>query len=389
MKVDYNKESLKIHKKNKGKLGIISKVSIKTKDDLSIAYTPGVAEPCREIAKDKEKVYEYTPKGNTVAIVSDGSAVLGLGNIGAEAAIPVMEGKAILLKEFGNVDAFPICIKSQDPQVIIETVRNISPVFGGINLEDIKAPECFIIEDALQDLGIPVMHDDQHGTAIVVLAATINALKVVNKRCNETKIVVNGAGAAGMAITKLLISYGFNSKKFFMCDSKGIICSTRNNLNTFKQEMAKITNGNNICGSLTEALKGADIFIGVSKANLVSKEMVQSMNKDAIVIAMANPVPEIMPDLAREAGAKIVATGRSDFPNQVNNSLAFPGVFRGALDARATRITLEMKLAAAKALANMVKKPSTEKIIPGPFDEGVAQNVAKAVKKAWKLEEIK
>jgi malate dehydrogenase (oxaloacetate-decarboxylating) len=386
--MDYFKESLKLHEQNKGKLETTLKVQLKNKTDLSLAYTPGVAQPCKEIAKDKENVYKYTSKVNMVAIVSDGSAVLGLGNIGAEAAIPVMEGKALLLKKFANVDAFPICLDTQDPQKIIETVKIIAPVFGGINLEDIKAPECFLIEDALQDIGIPVMHDDQHGTAMVVLAALINALKVTEKKCSEVKIVLNGAGAAGIAITNLLISYGFNAEKFLICDSKGIISEERDTLNTYKKKLAQQTNKHNISGTLADAMQGADIFVGVSKANLVNKKMVESMNENSIIIAMANPIPEIMPDVAKEAGARIVATGRSDFPNQVNNVLAFPGIFKGALAARATRITLEMKLAAAKALASMVAIPNEEKILPDPFENGVAQSVANAVKQAWELEKV-
>ena len=380
--MDYSKESLKLHAKHKGKLETKSKVKIENKDDLSMAYSPGVAQPCREIAKNKELVYKYTPKGNMVAVISDGSSVLGLGNIGAEAAIPVMEGKAILFKEFANVDAFPICLSSQDIEENIKTIRNIAPVFGGINLEDIKAPECFIIEERLQDLGIPVMHDDQHGTAIVVLAAMINALKVANKNIGEVKIVILGAGAAGLAICKLLLSYG--AKHITICDSRGIIYEGRENLNEYKAKIAKVTNLEKKEGSLADAMKEADAFIGVTKGNLVNQDMVKSMNKDPIIFAMANPDPEILPKLAKEAGALVVATGRSDFPNQVNNVLAFPAVFRGALDVRATKITEAMKVAAAEALANHIENPTTENIIPNPLDKSTAPKVAKAVAKAWK-----
>jgi malate dehydrogenase (oxaloacetate-decarboxylating) len=379
-------DSLKMHEKMKGKLAIQSKVPLKTREDLSMAYTPGVAEPCRHIAKNKEDVYKYTFKGNAVAVVSDGSAVLGLGNIGPEAAIPVMEGKAILFKEFANIDAFPICLNTQNPKEIIQTVKCIAPVFGGINLEDIKAPECFEVEAGLQDLGIPVMHDDQHGTAVVVLAGMINALKVVNKKFSTIKVVFNGAGAAGMAVCKLLIAYGLKAENVIMCDSKGIIYEGRPDIKDFpfKIEIAKITNRRKLQGTLADALKGADAFIGVSVKNCVTQDMVQSMNKNAIVFAMANPDPEILPNLAKEAGAAIVATGRSDFPNQVNNVLGFPGIFRGALDVRATRITLEMKLAAAQALAGIVKQPTAEQIMPYALDKNVAGIVAMAVKKAWK-----
>jgi len=379
-------ESLALHEKLKGKLEVKSKIALRTKQDLSLAYTPGVAEPCRFIARNKDDVYKYTIKGNCVAVISDGSAVLGLGNIGPEAGLPVMEGKAALFKEFANIDAFPICLKKQDIKTTIETVRNISPVFGGINLEDFKAPECFEIEAGLQDLGIPVMHDDQHGTAVVVLAALINALKVVNKDAKSAKVVLSGAGAAGTAITKLLIKYGFRAENFCMCDTKGIIYEGRADLvmNKSKEELAKITNKLKKKGTLSEAMAGADIFIGVSAKGLVSKEMVKSMAKNPIVMAMANPDPEIMPDEAKEAGAKVVATGRSDFPNQVNNVLAFPGIFRGALDVRATRITDEMKLAAAKALASIVLTPTAEEILPCPINKDVVPVVAEAVKEAWK-----
>ncbi|PIN74784.1 NAD-dependent malic enzyme [Candidatus Woesearchaeota archaeon CG10_big_fil_rev_8_21_14_0_10_37_12] len=377
-------ESLRLHEKFKGKLEITSKVSLKTRKDLSLAYTPGVAEPCRFIAKDKENIYKYTIKQNTVAVISDGSAVLGLGNIGPEAALPVMEGKAILFKELGGVNAFPICLASQDTQETIKTIKNIAPVFGGINLEDFKAPECFEIEAALQDLGIPVMHDDQHGTAIVVLAAMINALKVVNKKIENVKVVINGAGAAGTAITKLLLSYGLQSENTFVCDRQGVIFDGMSDLKFNKAELAKITNTNKTQGTLADVIKHADAFIGVSSKNALSKEMVQLMNKDAIVMAMANPDPEILPDVAKEAGAKIVATGRSDFPNQINNVLAFPGIFKGALQVRATRITEEMKIAAAEALAKLVE-PTENNILPYALDKGVADVVAKAVAAAWEI----
>jgi len=383
--MDFNKESLQLHKDNKGKMAISLKVPLQSITDLSLAYTPGVAEPCREIAKDKEKVYEYTPKGNMVAVVSDGSAVLGLGNIGAQAAIPVMEGKAVLFKQFANIDAFPICLESQDVEKNIETIKNIAPVFGGINLEDFKAPECFKIEAALQDLGIPVMHDDQHGTAVVVLAGLINAIKVVNKDKN-VKIVINGAGAAGIAITKLLISYGFKGENIIMCDSRGIIFEGRDNLNSYKEDIARITNQNKLSGGLDIAIKDADIFLGVSKKDLLTKDMVRTMAKDSIIMAMANPDPEILPIDAKEAGARVIATGRSDFPNQVNNVLAFPGIFRGALDSRAKRITEEMKVAAAEAIASMVENPTEDKIIPSPLEDGVAQKVGEAVSRIAKKE---
>ncbi|MBL7021981.1 NADP-dependent malic enzyme [Patescibacteria group bacterium] len=383
--MDYYKESLKLHKAKKGKLEVKSKVKIKNRTDLSLAYTPGVAEPCRVIAKDKNKVYEYTAKANTVAVITDGSAVLGLGNIGAEASIPVMEGKAILFKEFAGIDAWPIALASQDVKKNIETIKNIAPMFGGINLEDIKAPECFEIENALQDLGIPVMHDDQHGTAIVTLAAIINGLKVVNKKIQDVKIILSGAGSAGMAIAKLFIAYGVNSKNIIMLDSKGALHKNRKDIknNKAKIEIARISNGKNLIGGLREVIVDADIFIGVSKGGLLKAPMVRKMNKDSIVIAMANPIPEIMPDIAKSAGARIVATGRSDFPNQVNNVLAFPGVFRGALDIRARQITTSMKLEAAKALADCVSRPTADNIIPNPFNKRVVKCVANAVKKEW------
>ncbi|MAF35137.1 NAD-dependent malic enzyme [Candidatus Woesearchaeota archaeon] len=378
--MDVKKQALDLHEKLKGKIEVNSKIPVKTKEDLSLAYTPGVAEPCRVIAQDKEAVYKYTFKGNTVAVVTDGSAVLGLGNIGAEAALPVMEGKALLFKEFAGIDAFPICLATQDVQKTIETVRNIAPCFGGINLEDIKAPECFEIEAALQDLGIPVMHDDQHGTAVVVLAALINALKVVGK--DDAKIVVNGAGAAGVAVTKLLLSYGIEN--IIICDSKGIIYEGREDVaeNKTKQELSMRTNKEKKKGSLADALQGADVFVGVSVKDAVSQDMVKSMD-NAVIIAMANPDPEILPDDALAAGAKVVATGRSDFPNQVNNVLGFPGIFKGALEAGATKITEEMKMAAAKALAALITNPTADQIIPPATDKDVVPKIAKAVKQAY------
>jgi len=381
-KKDYNALALEMHEKLKGKLSVISKKKLETKDDLSTAYTPGVAEPCRKIHENLEDVYKYTIKGNTVAVISDGSSVLGLGNIGAEASMPVMEGKAVLFKEFADIDAFPICLKTQDIQKTIETVKNISPVFGGINLEDFKAPECFEIEAALQDLGIPVMHDDQHGTAVVVLAGLINALKVSNKEKEEVKVVISGTGAAGVAVAKLMLKYGF--KNIIMTDSQGIIYKDRENLNPIKQEIATITNHDLIKGSVEDALKGSDIFIGVSRPNIVTEEMIRSMNPNPIVFALSNPIPEIMPDLAKNAGASIVATGRSDFPNQVNNVLAFPGIFRGALDIRAKRITDDMKLAAAEALASSIENPTTDEILPYSLDKSVVPKIAEAVKGAYR-----
>lgn len=382
--MDYYQASLKLHEKKKGKVATQSKVSLKNKKDLSLAYTPGVGEPCRAIGKNPEDVYKYTIKSNFVAVISDGSAILGLGNLGARAAIPVMEGKAIIFKEFGGIDAIPIVIESQNVDEIVNTIRNIAPVFGGINLEDISAPRCFEVEDRLQDLGIPVMHDDQHGTAVVVLAAITNALQVVKKRIENVRVVVLGAGAAGTGVAKLLMDAGVKPENMILCDRTGILVEGDKTLDPSKQALAKITNRKKLRGSLTDAMKGADIFIGLAVAKLVSPEMVKSMNKDAIVIAMANPEPEIMPDVAKKAGAKIVATGRSDFPNQVNNALTFPGIFRGALDARATRITKEMKLAAAFALAKCVKKPTVNKILPDIFDKHVVPTIAKAVKEAWK-----
>ncbi len=384
--MDYNKEALDLHKKKKGKIELKSKVKLETSDDLSISYTPGVAEVSRKIAEDKSAVFDYTIKKNTIGVVTDGSAVLGLGNIGPEAALPVMEGKSVLLKEFGGVDAFPICLTTQDSEEIIETVRRIAPTFGGINLEDISAPRCFEIEDALQDLGIPVFHDDQHGTAIVVLAALINATKVLGKKFEELKVVVNGAGAAGIAITKMLLCFSIDKnicrsvKQIILCDSKGIIYEGRQGLNPSKQEIAAITNPNKREGTLKDAMVGADVFIGVSKGSLLTKDMVRKMNKDPMIFAMANPIPEIMPDEAKDAGAAIIGTGRSDFPNQINNVLAFPGIFRGALDAKATKITNEMKIAAASAIADCIVSPTAENIIPSPLDKSVAIKVAERVK---------
>ncbi|MBI5803260.1 NADP-dependent malic enzyme [Candidatus Pacearchaeota archaeon] len=380
--MDIKEDSLKLHEKLKGKFEIKSKHGISSKEDLSLLYTPGVAEPCIKISENKEKIYDYTIKGNSVAVISDGSSVLGLGNIGAESSLPVMEGKAVLFKEFANIDAFPICLKEQNVKKTIETIKNISVVFGGINLEDFKAPECFEIESSLQDLGIPVMHDDQHGTSVVVLAALINSFNVVKKK-KDAKIVVNGAGAAGTAITKLLFHYGF--KNILVCDTQGIIHKGRNNLNSAKKEVAEITNKNLVEGDLRKALENADVFIGVSKGNLLNSNDIKKMNHDAIVFAMANPTPEIMPDEAKKAGARIVATGRSDFPNQINNVLAFPGIFRGALDVRAKKITTKMKVAAAEALANLVIAKE-DKILPSPLDKSVVPAIAEAVKKAW-LEE--
>lgn len=374
-------KALQLHEEWKGKLETTSKCEIKTREDLALAYTPGVAEPCKVIAKDPEAAYKYTIKSNTVAVVSDGSAVLGLGNIGAYAAMPVMEGKSVLFKEFGGVNAFPICLDTQDTEEIIKTVVNIAPAFGGINLEDISAPRCFEIESRLKELlNIPVFHDDQHGTAIVVLAGIINGLKVTGKKKEDCRIVVNGAGSAGIAITKLLLTYGF--PHITMCDKAGILAKDTEGLNWMQEEMVKITNLDNAHGSLADALKGADIFVGVSAPNIVTSEMVSSMNKDAIIFAMANPVPEIMPDVARAAGARVVGTGRSDFPNQVNNVIAFPGIFRGALEGRATQITEEMKLAAALAIASLIPddEVSDTNILPMAFDPRVADVVCKAVK---------
>lgn len=376
-----SEKALQMHGQWNGKLETTAKAHVNSREDLAIAYTPGVAEPCKVIAKDPEAAYKYTIKSNTVAVVSDGSAVLGLGNIGALAAMPVMEGKAVLFKEFGGVNAVPICLDTQDTEEIIRTVVNIAPAFGGINLEDISAPRCFEIETRLKELlDIPVFHDDQHGTAIVVLAGIINALKVTKKEKETCRVVVNGAGSAGVAITKLLLNYGF--KDITMCDINGIISKDSENLNWMQKEMAKVTNLKNASGTLADALKGADIFVGVSAPGIVTKDMVASMNKDAILFAMANPVPEIMPDLAKAAGAKVVGTGRSDFPNQVNNVVAFPGIFKGALEGRASQITEEMKLAAAKAIAGLVpdEELSEDNILPQAFDPCVAETVSRAIK---------
>lgn len=376
-----NEKALLMHEKWNGKLEIVSKSPVKSREDLAVAYTPGVAEPCKVIAGDKEAAYKYTMKANTVAVVSDGSAVLGLGNIGPHAAMPVMEGKAVLFKEFGGVNAVPICLDTQDTEEIIKAVTWLAPGFGGINLEDISAPRCFEIEERLKEiLDIPVFHDDQHGTAIVVLAGIINSLKVVGKKKEDCLVVVNGAGSAGVAITRLLLTYGFPN--ITMCDKTGILSESTEGLNWMQQKMVKVTNLAHQTGTLADALKGADIFIGVSAPNIVTPEMVASMNRDAILFAMANPVPEIMPDAAKAAGAKIVGTGRSDFPNQVNNVIAFPGIFKGALEGRATRITEEMKLAAAEAIASLVPedKLSDENILPQAFDPKVVEVVAQAVK---------
>ncbi|MDD7147981.1 MAG: NADP-dependent malic enzyme [Lachnospiraceae bacterium] len=376
-----NEKALQLHKEWNGKLETVSKIPVKSREALSLAYTPGVAEPCKVIAEDKEAAYTYTIKANTVAVISDGSAVLGLGNIGPYAAMPVMEGKAVLFKEFGDVNAVPICLDTQDTEEIIQTVKNIAPAFGGINLEDISAPRCFEIEERLKEmLDIPVFHDDQHGTAIVVLAGIINSLKVVNKKKEDCKVVVNGAGSAGIAITKLLLTYGFTN--VIMCDKSGILAKDTPNMNYMQERMAGLTNPNQEKGLLADALKGADIFVGVSAPGIVTQEMVASMNRDSILFAMANPVPEIMPDLAKAAGARIVGTGRSDFPNQVNNVVAFPGIFKGALEGRATQITEEMKLAAAHAIAGLVPDDelSDTNIMPEAFLPEVAEVVAEAVK---------
>lgn len=376
-----NEKALMMHEKWNGKLETVAKAPVKSREDLSIAYTPGVAEPCKVIAEDREAAYKYTMKANTVAVVSDGSAVLGLGNIGPHAALPVMEGKAVLFKEFGGVNAVPICLDTQDTEEIIKAVTWLAPAFGGINLEDISAPRCFEIEERLKDtLDIPVFHDDQHGTAIVVLAGIINALKVVGKKKEDCKVVVNGAGSAGVAITKLLLTYGFSN--VILCDKAGIVSKSSQGLNWMQQKMTEVTNPNNETGTLADALKGADIFIGVSAPNIVTPEMVSSMNHDSILFAMANPVPEIMPDAAKAAGARVVGTGRSDFPNQVNNVVAFPGIFKGALEGRATRITEEMKLAAAEAIAGLVPdgELNEDNILPEAFNPRVAELVAEAVK---------
>ncbi len=376
-----NEKALELHKQWNGKLETISKTPVKSREDLSYAYTPGVAEPCKVIAENKEEAYTYTMKANTVAVISDGSAVLGLGNIGPYAAMPVMEGKAVLFKEFGGVNAVPICLDTQDTEEIIKTVTYLAPGFGGINLEDISAPRCFEIEQRLKEmLDIPVFHDDQHGTAIVVLAGIINALKVTGKKKEDCRVVVNGAGSAGVAITKLLLTYGFPN--IIMCDKSGILSKQSAELNWMQEKMVEVTNLSGETGSLADALKNTDIFVGVSAPGIVTKEMVASMNKDSILFAMANPVPEIMPDLAKEAGARIVGTGRSDFPNQINNVVAFPGIFKGALEGRASQITEEMKLAAANAIADLVPNDQLNEnnIMPEAFDPKVVQAVAEAVK---------
>ncbi len=376
-----NEKALLLHEEWNGKIETVAKSKVNSREDLALAYTPGVAEPCKVIAEDKEAAYKYTMKANTVAVISDGSAVLGLGNIGAHAAMPVMEGKAVLFKEFGGVNAVPICLDTQDTEELIKTITYLAPNYGGINLEDISAPRCFEIEERLKaTLDIPVFHDDQHGTAIVVLAGVINGLKVVGKEKENCKVVVNGAGSAGVAITKLLLTYGF--KNVIMCDKVGIISKETEGLNWMQEKMSKVTNPNNETGLLADAMKGADIFVGVSAPGIVSEEMVASMNQDAILFAMANPVPEIMPDVAKKAGAKVVGTGRSDFPNQVNNVVAFPGIFKGALEGRATQITEDMKLAAAYAIAGLVSEEELNEnnIMPQAFDPRVADVVANAVK---------
>lgn len=377
-------ESLKLHREQQGKLTVRSKVSVKNADDLSLAYSPGVAEPCKEIHTNQRKVYDYTMKGNLVAVVSDGTAVLGLGNIGPHAAMPVMEGKAVLFKAFAGVDAFPLCIDSSEVDRIVDTVKLLAPTFGGVNLEDIAAPKCFVIEERLKkEVDIPVFHDDQHGTAIVTLAGLFNALKVVDKKLEEIKVVANGAGAAGIAITKLLLSLGVQD--VIMCDSKGTIYQgRREGMNSVKERIANATNPRRVQGGLGDAMKGADVFIGVSVEGAVTQDMIRSMNRDPVIFAMANPVPEIMPELAYEAGAKVVGTGRSDFPNQVNNVLAFPGIFRGALDVQARSINEEMKIAAARAIAELIPENelNARYVIPAPFHSGVAPQVAAEVARA-------
>jgi malate dehydrogenase (oxaloacetate-decarboxylating) len=380
--MDVKEMALKLHSEKKGKLEVVGKIPVKNREDLALAYTPGVAEPCVHIAKDKKNVYEYTTKGNMVAVVTNGTAVLGLGNIGPEAALPVMEGKALLFKEFANVDAFPICLDTEDPEEIIKTVKLIAPGFGGINLEDIKAPECFYIEERLKkELDIPVFHDDQHGTAIVVLAGIYNALKIVGKKLEEAKILINGAGSAGIAICKLLLNAG--AKNIVMCDINGALIEGDEKLNPAQKEIAKVTNREQEKGKLVDVIKGKDIFIGVSGPKLLTKEMVSTMAKDSIVFAMANPEPEILPDEAKAGGARVVATGRSDFPNQINNVLVFPGIFRGALDVKAKEINEEMKIAAARGVANLIKEEDLNEdyIIPDPFNKEVAESVSKEVRR--------
>ena len=380
--MDYNAMALKMHEEKKGKISVTSKVSVKTREDLSTAYTPGVAEPCRKIRDNKDEVYRYTAKGNLVAVVSDGTAVLGLGDIGPEAAMPVMEGKSILFKEFAGIDAFPICLDTKDTDEIVETVKRLAPTFGGINLEDISAPRCFEIERRLkEELDIPVFHDDQHGTAIVVSAGLTNALKYVGKEFSEAKVVINGAGSAGISICKLLLELGVGD--VVLVDKNGILAVGEEWMNPTQKEMAEKTNKEQLHGDLKDAMKGKDVFVGVSAPNIVTAEMVGTMAKDAIVFAMANPIPEIMPDEAKKGGARVVATGRSDFPNQINNVLVFPGIFKGALEARATDITEEMKIAAVRAIADIIKPEelTEDYIIPGAFDERVADNVAREVAK--------
>ena len=379
--MDYGAEAIRRHRENRGKVSIASKMRVETLEDLSIAYTPGVASVCMAIHADPAQSFQLTNRSNTIAVVTDGSAVLGLGNIGAEAAMPVMEGKSILFKTLADVDAYPICIASQDNDIIIQTVRAIAPSLGGVNLEDIAAPRCFDIEAALQDLGIPVFHDDQHGTAVAVLAAVINALNLTGRKIENTKFVFAGAGAGGIASTKLLLDYG--ATNVVLVDSVGIIHRGRTGLTSIKTSMLASTNPDNLEGGIAEAMRGADVLIGLAVANMITQEMVSSMAKDAIVFAMANPVPEIMPDLAREAGAVIVGTGRSDFPNQINNSLVFPGIFRGALDSQATHITTKMKLAAAEALAALVPEPTVDHVIPWSLDRAVPLAVAKATADSW------
>ena len=384
---EIKQKALELHEKNQGKLEVVSKVKVNDAMDLALAYTPGVAEPCKKIHEDNELAYKYTNKGNMVAVVTDGSAVLGLGNIGGIAGMPVMEGKSVLFKEFGNVDAFPICLNTQDTEEIISTVKAISPSFGGINLEDIAAPRCFEIEKRLiEELDIPVFHDDQHGTAVIVLSAVINALRIVKKDISDVKIVISGAGAAGIAISNLLTLAG--AKNNLILNSRGIIDPDDEKLDEARKEIARTTNPNKVKGDLKTAMENADIFIGVSAPGILTKEMVSSMNHDSIVLAMANPVPEIYPDEAKEAGARVVGTGRSDYPNQVNNVLVFPGIFRGALDAKADRITDDMKLSAAYAIAHMVEQPVEDRILPEAFNKDVARNVANAVKKSWEEKKV-
>lgn len=383
--MDYYKESLKMHEEHRGKMEVASKVKVANKDDLSTAYTPGVAEPCRKIHENPEDVYKYTNKSNTVAVISDGSAVLGLGNIGGLASIPVMDGKSLLFKEFAGIDAFPVCLETQDVDEIVNIAKNIAPTLGGINLEDIAAPRCFEIERKLQEqVDIPVFHDDQHGTAVVVTAAIMNALKITGKQWKNVKVVINGAGAAGTAIARMLLAAGAGD--VIVCDKIGVLAKDDDRLNPAQEELARMTNQNLVRGTLADVMKGADVFVGVSAPRIVNEEMIASMAKDAIVFPMANPEPEIMPDLAKKAGARIVGTGRSDFPNQINNVLAFPGIFKGALQARAKRITEDMKIAAARALADIITEDELceEYIIPSAFHPGVADAVAEAVAGAWK-----